>query len=145
MRRVCGWVPSQLERQCSNVMQKRDLDLSLVALFFFGHVAGYGGLICLPRRLHPGRGMFVGYVLRKAEDAVVIPATALENNNGRYRVQVVDDNGKVSTRAVTVGLNNNVDAQILSGLQAGEQVIVSQASTVTSNNKAQRMGPPMGM
>lgn len=84
-------------------------------------------------------------VLRKAEDVVVIPATALENNNGRYRVQVVDDNGKVSTRAVTVGLNNNVDAQILSGLQAGEQVIVSQASTVTSNNKAQRMGPPMGM
>ncbi|HHL2500742.1 TPA: efflux RND transporter periplasmic adaptor subunit [Yersinia enterocolitica] len=84
-------------------------------------------------------------VLSKAEDAVVIPATALENNNGRYRVQVVESNGKISTREVTVGLNNNVDAQILSGLQAGEQVIVSQASAVTSNNKAQRMGPPMGM
>ncbi|WP_227732666.1 efflux RND transporter periplasmic adaptor subunit [Yersinia proxima] len=84
-------------------------------------------------------------VLSKAEDAIVIPATALENDKGRYRVQVVDDKGKVSTREVTVGLNNNVDAQILSGLQAGEQVIVSQASTATSNNKAQRMGPPMGM
>lgn len=84
-------------------------------------------------------------VLHKAEDAVVIPATALENNNGRYRVQAVDSNGKVSTREVTVGLNNNVDAQILFGLQAGEQVIVSQASAVTSNNKAQHMGPPMGM
>ncbi|ENA3444999.1 efflux RND transporter periplasmic adaptor subunit [Yersinia enterocolitica] len=84
-------------------------------------------------------------VLSKAEDAVVIPATALENNNGRYRVQVVESNGKISTREVTVALNNNVDTQILSGLQAGEQVIVSQASAVTSNNKAQRMGPPMGM
>ncbi|HHL2559195.1 TPA: efflux RND transporter periplasmic adaptor subunit [Yersinia enterocolitica] len=84
-------------------------------------------------------------VLSKAEDAIVIPATALENDQGHYRVQVVDDKGKVSTREVTVGLNNNVDAQILSGLQAGEQVIVSQASAVTSNNKAQRMGPPMGM
>ncbi|WP_227734380.1 efflux RND transporter periplasmic adaptor subunit [Yersinia proxima] len=84
-------------------------------------------------------------VLSKAEDAIVIPATALENDKGSYRVQVVDDKGKVSTREVTVGLNNNVDAQILSGLQAGEQVIVSQASTATSNNKAQRMGPPMGM
>lgn len=84
-------------------------------------------------------------VLSKAEDAIVIPATALENDKGRYRVQVVDDKGKVSTREVTVGLNNNVDAQILSGLQAGEQVIVSQGSAATSNNKAQRMGPPMGM
>ncbi|WP_227736721.1 efflux RND transporter periplasmic adaptor subunit [Yersinia proxima] len=84
-------------------------------------------------------------VLSKAEDAIVIPATALENDKGSYRVQVVDDKGKVSTREVTVGLNNNVDAQILSGLQAGEYLIVSQASTATSNNKAQRMGPPMGM
>ena len=84
-------------------------------------------------------------VLSKAEDAIVIPATALENDKGRYRVQVVDDKCKVSTREVTVGLNNNVDAQILSGLQAGEQVIVSQGSAATSNNKAQRMGPPMGM
>ncbi|CNI90779.1 MULTISPECIES: efflux RND transporter periplasmic adaptor subunit [Yersinia] len=84
-------------------------------------------------------------VLQKAENAIVIPATALENDNGHYRVQVVDDGGKISVREVTVGLNNNVDAQILSGLQAGEQVIVSQASANTSNSKAQRMGPPMGM
>ncbi|WP_145554658.1 efflux RND transporter periplasmic adaptor subunit [Yersinia canariae] len=84
-------------------------------------------------------------VLHQAEDAVVIPATALENDKGRYQVQVVDGNGKVSAREVTVGLNNNVDAQILSGLQAGEPVIVSQASRTASNSKAPRMGPPMGM
>ncbi|CNL87752.1 efflux RND transporter periplasmic adaptor subunit [Yersinia frederiksenii] len=84
-------------------------------------------------------------VLNKVEDAVVIPATALENVQGKYRVQVVSDNGNISTHEVTVGVNNNVDAQILSGLQTGEQVIVSQADTTSSNTKAQRMGPPMGM
>ena len=84
-------------------------------------------------------------VLNKAENAVVIPATALENVKGKYQVQVVSDNGSIRWREVAVGLNNNVDAQILSGLQAGEQVIVSQGSTTTTNNKAQRMGPPMGM
>lgn len=84
-------------------------------------------------------------VLHKAEDTVVIPATALENSNGRYQVQVVDENGKIGHRAVTVGINNHVDAQILSGLQAGEQVIVSQANVAASNSKAQHMGPPMGM
>ncbi|MDA5497244.1 efflux RND transporter periplasmic adaptor subunit [Yersinia aleksiciae] len=84
-------------------------------------------------------------VLHKDENALVIPATALENDRGKYRVQVVSDNGKVSVREVSVGLNNNIDAQILSGLQAGEQVIVSQASAATVNNKAQHMGPPMGI
>lgn len=76
---------------------------------------------------------------------MVIPATALENNNGHYQAQVVDKKGKISIRKVTVGLNNNVDAQILSGLQAGEQVIVSQASTASVNSPSQRMRPPMGM
>lgn len=84
-------------------------------------------------------------VLNKAENAVVIPATALENVKGKYQVQVVSDNGSIRWREVAVGLNNNVDAQILSGLQAGEQVIVSQGSTTTTNNKAQRIGPQMGM
>ncbi|WP_145578573.1 efflux RND transporter periplasmic adaptor subunit [Yersinia alsatica] len=84
-------------------------------------------------------------VLHKAEDAVVISATALESSNGHYQVQVVDEKGKISRRAVTIGINNNVDAQILSGLQAGEQVIVSQANAASSNSKAQHMGPPMGM
>lgn len=83
-------------------------------------------------------------VLHQAENAVVIPATALETRQGKPQVQVVSDNGKVSVREISVGLNNNVEAQILSGLQAGEQVIVSQA-TATTNNKAQHMGPPMGM
>ncbi|BFI53102.1 hemolysin secretion protein D [Yersinia pseudotuberculosis] len=84
-------------------------------------------------------------LLNQAKNAVVIPATALENDQGQYRVQVVDNSGKVSQRTVTVGLNNNVDAQILTGLQAGEHVIVSQGSTTSTNNKAPRMGPPMGM
>ncbi|CFU86491.1 efflux RND transporter periplasmic adaptor subunit [Yersinia pseudotuberculosis] len=84
-------------------------------------------------------------LLNQAKNAVVIPATALENDQGQYRVQVVDNSGKVSQRTVTVGLNNNVDAQILTGLQAGEHVIVSQGSTTSTNSKAPRMGPPMGM
>ncbi|WP_145587485.1 efflux RND transporter periplasmic adaptor subunit [Yersinia aldovae] len=84
-------------------------------------------------------------VLNNVENAVVIPATALERNQGKDGVQVVSDSGEISLRAVTVGLNNNIDAQILSGLQTGERVIVSQGSNSATNNKAQRMGPPMGM
>ncbi|CNH04568.1 efflux RND transporter periplasmic adaptor subunit [Yersinia pekkanenii] len=108
----------------------------------------YNGLFDVPNpkgALRISMTAQVYILLHKAEDAIVIPATALENNTGKYRVQVVSDSGKVSLREVTVGLNNNVDAQILSGLQAGEQVIVSQGSTRTANSKAPHRGPPMGM
>ncbi|CAI1721712.1 Macrolide-specific efflux protein macA precursor [Serratia liquefaciens] len=80
-------------------------------------------------------------VLAKAENAVVIPATALEGD----WVQVVDKQGNIARRPVKVGINNNVDAQIISGVLAGEKVIVSQANA-TSQSPARRMGPPpMGM
>lgn len=80
-------------------------------------------------------------VLAKAENAVVIPATALEGD----WVKVVDKQGNIARRPVKVGINNNVDAQIISGVLAGEKVIVSQANA-TSQSPARRMGPPpMGM
>ena len=80
-------------------------------------------------------------VLAKAENAVVIPATALEGD----WVQVVDKQGNIARRPVKVGINNNVDAQIISGVLAGEKVIVSQANAA-SQSPARRMGPPpMGM
>ncbi|AGQ32243.1 hemolysin secretion protein D [Serratia liquefaciens ATCC 27592] len=80
-------------------------------------------------------------VLAKAENAVVIPATALEGD----WVQVVDKQGNIARRPVKVGINNNVDAQIISGVLTGEKVIVSQANA-TSQSPARRMGPPpMGM
>lgn len=79
-------------------------------------------------------------VLAKVEQAVVIPATALQGD----WVQVVDAAGEIGRRPVKVGINNNVDAQIISGVRAGERVIVSQTSS-TPSTSPRRMGPPMGM
>jgi macrolide-specific efflux system membrane fusion protein len=56
---------------------------------------------------------------------------------------VIDDGGRISLRRVKVGLNNKVDAQILSGLSAGERVIVSEVSAGQSN-AAGGMPPPWG-
>ncbi|MCP1106819.1 efflux RND transporter periplasmic adaptor subunit [Serratia nevei] len=80
-------------------------------------------------------------VLDKASGAVVIPATALRGE----QVEVVDEQGNVAQRPVKVGINNNVDAQIVSGLQAGERVIVSQAAADASHNTRRLGPPPMGM
>lgn len=81
----------------------------------------------------------VHLVLATERNALVIPAIALSGD----RVQVVDGAGKQQWRQVKVGLNNKVDAQILSGLEAGESVVVSQLTA--QNQQSGRMGPPMGM
>lgn len=81
----------------------------------------------------------VHLVLATERNALAIPAIALSGD----RVQVVDGAGKLQWRQVKVGLNNKVDAQILSGLEAGESVVVSQLTA--QNQQSGRMGPPMGM
>ncbi|WP_324059315.1 efflux RND transporter periplasmic adaptor subunit [Aeromonas caviae] len=79
-------------------------------------------------------------VVARLKDALVIPAIALQGD----QVRVVDDGGRISLRRVKVGLNNKVDAQILSGLSTGERVIVSEVSAGQSD-AAGGMPPPMGM
>lgn len=79
-------------------------------------------------------------VLQKVKNAVVIPATALHGD----WIQVVDSQGGIERRPVKVGINNNVDAQIISGLQAGEKVIISQLGGSTSSNDGHMGPPPMG-
>lgn len=81
----------------------------------------------------------VHIVLATERSALVIPAIALSGD----RVQVVDGAGQPQWRQVKVGLNNKVDAQILSGLEAGESVVVSQSTA--QSQQSGRMGPPMGM
>jgi macrolide-specific efflux system membrane fusion protein len=44
-----------------------------------------------------------------------------------YLVRVIDAQGKIEERQVTVGVTNRIQAQILSGLSAGETVIVGTA------------------
>ncbi|PLR34028.1 efflux transporter periplasmic adaptor subunit [Chimaeribacter californicus] len=64
-------------------------------------------------------------VLAAIKDAVVVPATALHRAGDRTTVQVVDAQGEAHERQVTVGLNNNVQAQITAGLKVGEKVVVN--------------------
>ena len=72
-------------------------------------------------------------VLNRADQALVIPATALgqrDRKAGTYEVRVLEGEGKdqkVSTRNVKIGLNNRVQAQVLEGLKAGEKVVVGES------------------
>lgn len=81
-------------------------------------------------------------LLSSVKNAVVVPATALSSRDGKWYIQVIDDNKKAEYRAVTIGLNDNVRVQIISGLNAGEQVVINPQSAGSASAHA---GPPMGM
>ena len=70
----------------------------------------------------------VNIVLNEAKQAITVPTVALGKRSARGRdtVQVVDAAGDVEIREVEVGLNNNVTAQILNGLKAGERVVAGR-------------------
>jgi macrolide-specific efflux system membrane fusion protein len=59
-------------------------------------------------------------------------------------VQVVAADGKQSLRKVAIGLNNNVTAEVRSGLSEGERVVIGEASTTTTSGNGGGPPPPMG-
>ncbi len=88
----------------------------------------------------------VHIVAAKAQQTLVVPAAALgdEDPQGRRAVRVlVDEPGgqRVETRAVRVGLNTRVQAQVLEGLQEGERVIIGKAKTEAERAAEVETGP----
>jgi macrolide-specific efflux system membrane fusion protein len=71
----------------------------------------------------------VNVVLAESAHAVSIPSVALgpREKDGRYTITTLGPDGKPLERKISIGINNNVSAEVLSGLTVGERVIVAQA------------------
>lgn len=74
-------------------------------------------------RLGDGYRVEAGFILWEASDVLQIPASALFREGNGWAAFVVDQ-GRAVKRKVQVGQRNGLDAQILSGIDSGEQVIV---------------------
>ncbi|MCZ8409528.1 efflux RND transporter periplasmic adaptor subunit [Achromobacter dolens] len=97
----------------------------------------YNGLFDVPNpdeKLRISMTAQVSIVLGEARDAVVVPASALgkRGQDGRYEVRVVGKNNQTETRQVRIGMNNNVQAQVLEGLEVGERVVSADAAPVAA-------------
>jgi HlyD family secretion protein len=77
-------------------------------------------------RLKPGMTVQVSMVAKTVKDALVIPAAALfKTSEGADYVMVAGSDEKAHQKIVKVGIRNGDDAQIVSGLDAGEKVITA--------------------
>ncbi len=120
----------------------------------------YIGYIEVPnteRRFRIDMTAQVYIVINEAKNALLVPSAALQPAKNSKRstgdsstdtdvstsagvVRVLKDNGEVAEQRVTVGINNRVNAQILSGLSAGDEVILSEEKA--QGSQGGRGGPP---
>ena len=80
------------------------------------------------QQLMSGMSAQVHFVVGQASDTLLLPARALgtPDADGLYNVTVVDAARKPSVRRVKTGMRNAQQVQVLSGLSAGEQVLVGK-------------------
>jgi HlyD family secretion protein len=71
----------------------------------------------------------------KADNAIIIPRTALFRGNGDIW-QLCVANGRIAElRTVEVGIVNDREAQIIKGVSAGEKVIIAPTSTLKNGDR----------
>ncbi|CAB3707201.1 Macrolide export protein MacA [Achromobacter pestifer] len=116
-------------------IQKDDATASLTSSSGSSTTAAvyYNGLFDVPNpdeKLRISMTAQVFIVLGEAKDAVVVPASALgkRGKDGRYAVRVVLADNKTEERQVKIGMNNNVQAQVLEGLEVGERVVTADSA-----------------
>jgi HlyD family secretion protein len=90
-----------------------------------------------PPVLSPGQGLDAQLTLGAPANALLLPNGAFANDTGGAWAFVVDKNGsKVEKRQIRLGRRSSSQVEVLSGLAAGERVIVSG---YTSFGKAERL------
>ena len=85
--------------------------------------------------LVPGLYAEATVVLEKEDDALAVPLQAVDHDGDSALVDVVGANEKIETRHVTLGLQTATDAAVVSGLNPGEMVVVSDRSGLKTGQK----------
>lgn len=86
----------------------------------------------------------VNIVLGRIENALLLPLAALGERgpDGGYAVQVLDAEGRPTKRSVQVGMKNQIDAQVVSGLREGERVVIGEAAEAAEESSGFPPRPP---
>jgi HlyD family secretion protein len=82
----------------------------------------------------PGMSAVVSLRVREAVDAVTVPAAAVFSTGGRDTVWVVRD-GRAEQVAVQLGVQGQEQVQVVSGVQAGQELVVSGTDQVETGQR----------
>ena len=85
--------------------------------------------------LIPGMYADADLTLEHKEDIPTVPLQAVNHEGEKSTVFIVDANNQIQDRPVTLGLQTANDAEVVSGLNSGEQVVVSDRSGLKPGEK----------
>jgi macrolide-specific efflux system membrane fusion protein len=107
----------------------------------------YYGLFEIPNpenKLKVSMTAQVAIVLNQVKQALCIPVSTLENKkDGTATVHVLSGE-KAETRTIRTGISNNVNVQVIEGLNEGDKIIVGDSSTVPKLDTEAMPKPPSG-
>lgn len=104
------------------------------------------------RQLMSGMSTQMFFVVARAQNVPVIPVAALgkrvreQDKDGAqaYEVKVANSRAAPREQTILVGLQDRTRAQIVSGLQAGDQVVIAAAPAASSTKQGSARAPMMG-
>jgi multidrug efflux pump subunit AcrA (membrane-fusion protein) len=76
----------------------------------------------------PGMSANVTIIVKKVDNAVLVPNRAILSLNGKHTVQVFK-NGQITPVEVQVGVVTDTASEILSGLNAGDTIVITTGGT----------------
>jgi multidrug efflux pump subunit AcrA (membrane-fusion protein) len=86
--------------------------------------------------LRPGMTVQLSITAQTVHDALVVPAAALLNaEKNKAQVMVIDSQSEAHSREVKTGIREAEEVQIVSGLQAGDQVVSQGAYGLPDKTK----------
>ncbi len=98
------------------------------------------GFDSLDSRLKPGMSVSAAIITGVKQDVILVPNSAVKTQNGSFYVQVFVRQAP-ENRAVKVGLSNDTQTEIISGINVGDNVVTqtiasgtAAASSSTSNS-----------
>lgn len=91
----------------------------------------------------PGLYADAQLALDKRQGVPTVPVQALDRHGAKTTIFVVDSNGALEERTVQLGLETATDAEVTSGLNEGEVVVVSDRSALKPGEKVRAQEVPV--
>jgi RND family efflux transporter MFP subunit len=86
-------------------------------------------------RLKPGMYARVTVTTDERKEALIVPTNAVVDTGGRRGVFLAADNSTVSFRPVTVGIEEDMQTEILDGLSEGDRVVTTGAAGLRDGDR----------
>jgi HlyD family secretion protein len=90
--------------------------------------------------VRPGMTATAQVVTQSKDNVVSVPNRALRTQGRTRTVEVLEADGKTSTRQVQTGLANDQMTEVLGGLQPGDRVVIPATTTAAANARVPGLG-----